>query len=47
MIASIEPVAAALMSFLFLKTHYSLLDIFAFALIILSVILNAKKTKVS
>ncbi|EGA4809392.1 DMT family transporter [Campylobacter jejuni] len=47
MIASIEPVAAALMSFLFLKTRYSLLDIFAFVLIILSVILNAKKTKVS
>ncbi|MCW1868222.1 EamA/RhaT family transporter, partial [Campylobacter jejuni] len=30
-----------------LKTRYSLLDIFAFVLIILSVILNAKKTKAS
>ncbi|EDO7083539.1 EamA family transporter, partial [Campylobacter coli] len=44
MIACIEPVAAAFMSFLFLGTRYSFLDLFAFALIILSVILNAKKS---
>lgn len=43
MIACIEPVAAAFMSFLFLGTIYSVIDLFAFALIILSVFLNAKK----
>ncbi|EAW0605845.1 EamA/RhaT family transporter [Campylobacter lari] len=43
MIACIEPVAAAFMSFLFLGTIYSMIDLFAFALIILSVFLNAKK----
>lgn len=43
MIACIEPVAAAFMSFLFLGTSYNFLDIFAFILIIISVILNAKK----
>lgn len=43
MIACIEPVAAAFMSFLFLDTSYTFLDLVAFALIIISVILNAKK----
>lgn len=43
MIACIEPVATAFMSFLFLGTIYSMIDLFAFALIILSVFLNAKK----
>ncbi len=43
MIACIEPVAAAFMSFLFLGTSYTFLDLFAFALIIISIILNAKK----
>lgn len=43
MIACIEPVAAAFMSFLFLGTSYTFLDLFAFTLIIISVILNAKK----
>ncbi|MBX1886661.1 DMT family transporter [Campylobacter peloridis] len=43
MIACIEPVAAAFMSFLFLGTFYSLVDLLAFALIILSVFLNARK----
>lgn len=42
MIACVEPVAAALMSFAFLGTKYTFIDIFAFTLIILSVILNAK-----
>ena len=42
MISCIEPVAAALMSFLFIGTHYSMLDILAFGLIIFSVILNSK-----
>ena len=42
MIACIEPVAAAFMSFFFLGTSYSLLDIFAFSLIIFSVILNSR-----
>ncbi|TKX29802.1 EamA family transporter [Campylobacter sp. MIT 12-5580] len=42
MIACVEPVAAALMSFAFLGTRYTFIDIFAFILIILSVILNAK-----
>lgn len=44
MIERIESVAAAFMCFLFLETRYSFLDIFTFALIILSVILNAKKS---
>ncbi|TEY01591.1 DMT family transporter [Campylobacter sp. US33a] len=43
MIACIEPVAAAFMSFLFLGTRYAFLELFAFALIIISIILNAKK----
>lgn len=43
MIACVEPVAAAFMSFLFLGTFYSLVDLLAFALIILSVFLNARK----
>lgn len=42
MIACIEPVMAALISYLFLGTFYSYLDLFAFSLIILSVILNAQ-----
>ncbi len=43
MIACVEPVAAALMSFLFLGTTYTLLDILGFAFIVISVILNAKR----
>ncbi|WP_297191871.1 EamA family transporter [uncultured Campylobacter sp.] len=42
MIACIEPVAAAFMTFLFLGTTYSFVDIFAFCLIIFSVFLNSK-----
>lgn len=43
MIACIEPVAAAFMSFFFFNTSYTLLDIFAFILIVVSVLLNAQK----
>lgn len=45
MIACIEPVAAAFMSYFFLKTHYGFLELFAFSLIIISVFLNAMKVK--
>lgn len=45
MIACIEPVAAAFMSYFFLKTQYSFLELFAFSLIIISVFLNAMKVK--
>ncbi|MCR2064750.1 DMT family transporter [Campylobacter helveticus] len=45
MIACIEPVAAAFMSYFFLKTQYSFLELFAFSLTIISVFLNAMKVK--
>ncbi|HHP0338340.1 hypothetical protein [Campylobacter lari] len=41
MIACIEPVVATFVSFLFLRAIYGMIDLFA--LIILSVFLNAKK----
>ncbi|MCX2682970.1 DMT family transporter [Campylobacter sp. MIT 21-1685] len=44
MIACIEPVAAACMSFFFFQTPYTWLDVFSFVLIIISVLLNARKS---
>ncbi|WP_257938740.1 MULTISPECIES: hypothetical protein [Campylobacter] len=41
MIACIKPVAAAFVSFLFLRAIYGMIDLFA--LVILSVFLNARK----
>lgn len=42
-LACVEPVGAALLAFLILGTSYSFLDIFSFALILLSVILVARE----
>lgn len=42
-VACVEPIAAACFSWLFIGTRYSLLDIFSFILILLSVLLVTKK----
>lgn len=45
MLASIEPVAASLISFLWLKTPFSMIDIVGFVLIMTTVFLLSKKPK--
>lgn len=45
MIASVEPVAASLFSFLWLKTPFALIDIVGFALIMTTVFLLSRKPK--